>query len=61
MVGKFTVVAGVAVYDIEGLHLGEMVFGSVSDEDGADARVEPASEDCSETGFLEAIAVSPLP
>lgn len=57
----FVVVAGVAVYDIEIVHLVEVMFSSVGGVDGCAARVEAAAEDSAEAGFLEAVLVGPLP
>ncbi len=54
-------VAGVAVYDVEGLHFREIVFGGISREHARHARVESAAEYGGEARFLETFAVGPLP
>ena len=55
------VVAGVAVDDVEILHLAEVVLGGIGRKHTADAGVEAAAEDGGEAGLLEALAVGPLP
>ncbi len=55
------VVAGVAVDDIQVLYLLEVVLGSVGREDARHARVEAATEDGCQSGFLETLAIGPLP
>ena len=57
----FSVVAGVAVNYVEGLHGREVVLGGIGGEHARYPRVESASEDSCQPGFLEALAVGPLP
>ena len=55
------VVTGIAVHDVEVMHLLEVVLCGVGSIYTRYARVEAAAEDSRETGFLEALAISPLP
>ena len=58
---SLVVVAGITVYDVEILNLLEVVLGGIGCEDAGHARVEAASQNGCQTGFLEALSVSPLP
>ena len=58
---SLVVVAGVAVNDVEGVNLVEVVLGSIGRIDAAHARVEATSEDGAQSGLLEALFVGPLP
>ncbi len=58
---SLVVVAGVAVHDVEGLDLVEVVLGGVCREDAGHTRVETATEDGAEACLLELVLVSPLP
>ena len=55
------VVAGVAVHDVEGVHLAEVVLGGVCSINAAHARVKAAAQDGRQPSLLKALAVSPLP
>ena len=55
------VVTGVAVDDIQILHLLEMMLGSIGRVDRGDTRIEAAAENSRQTGLLKALAVGPLP
>ena len=57
----FAMVAGVAVHDVEVVHLAEVVLGGVGGEYARHAGVEAAAEDGGEAGLFEAFAVGPLP
>ena len=54
-------VAGVAVHDVQRVHLAEVVLGGVCCIDAAHARVKAAAQDSRQAGLLKALAVSPLP
>ena len=54
-------VTGVAVDDVEIVHLLEVVLGGISRIDAAHTRVETATQDGGEAGLLETLAVGPLP
>jgi len=56
-----TVIAGITVDDIEIMDLIEMMFGGVSGKDTGYTRVESATEDGGQAGFLKLILVGPLP
>ena len=56
-----TVISGVAIDDIEVVDLVKVVLGGIGREDSRHTRIETATEDCRQTGLLEAILVSPLP
>ncbi len=55
------VVTGIAVDDVQILHLLEVVLGSVCRVDAGDAWVEATSEDGGQTCLLELLAIGPLP
>ena len=58
---SLSVVPGIAVHDIQGLHLREIMLGRVGGEYARHSRVETASENRRQARFLEAFAVGPLP
>ena len=55
------VVTGIAVDDVQILHLLKVVLGGVGREDARHARVEATAEDGRQTSLAEAVAVGPLP
>ena len=58
---RLAVVAGVAIDDVEIVHLVEVVFGGIRGVDAGHAGVEAAAEQRHNAGLLETIVVSPLP
>ena len=55
------VIAGVAVHDVQRVHLAEVVLGGIGGVHAAHAWVKTAAQDSRQTGLLKALAVSPLP
>ena len=58
---SLAMVAGVAVNDVEVVDAAEVVLCGVSRVHSRYAWVEAAAEDCSQSSFLETVAVGPLP
>ena len=54
-------VAAVAVQNIDGVNLVEIVFFGVGRKDGGDARVEAGAQKGGQAGLFEAFVVGPLP
>ena len=55
------VVAGIAVHDVEVVHLLEVMLGCVGRVHARHARIESAAENGGQPGLLKTLAVSPLP
>ena len=58
---RLVVVAGIAIYYVKVLYLLEVVLRGVGGKDACHPGVEAAAKNGSETGFLETLAVCPLP
>ena len=54
-------VAGIAVHDVEGVHLVEVVLGGIGRVHAAHARVEAATQNGCEAGLFKLVAIGPLP
>ena len=58
---SLAVIAGVAVDDVEVVHLLEVMLGGIGSVDAAHTWVEAAAQNGCQTSLLEAFAVGPLP